>query len=93
MKTKTCKKQESVPRALKGLDLLALRKLIGRLVAWDQMGHIRENSDMQLFAPGRIEKVSSRRQVTIWCDGMFGGGGDHVVAPGELFLFPKGTRL
>ena len=89
MKTKNNKHKKRFSwRSFKGFSLSTLRQKIDQWVAWDNMRLIRKKSDLKMYAPGLIKKVSSRRQVTIYVPSMIVGGAEWTVKPSELFFAP-----
>jgi hypothetical protein len=77
-------------RSFKNFSLATLRRKIGKWVTWDNMGLLRKKDKLKMWAPGLVEKVSSRRQLTIWVPSMITGlGAKHVVKPEELFYYPQ----
>jgi hypothetical protein len=72
-------------RSFKGFSLQELKKRLGKWVAWDNMGLIREHADLQMFAPAHVERIVGQEEVIIWVPSMICGGASHLVSPSELF--------
>ena len=82
------KRKKFVWRSFKTLSLSGLRRNVGKWVAWDNIGLIRKNNELKMYAPGLIKKVSNRRQITIYVPSMFFGGVNRKVKLEELFFDP-----
>jgi hypothetical protein len=78
-------KRRPFRRSFKGFNLQGLKKKLGKWVAWDNMGLIRERARLQMFAPAHIERIVSKEEIIIWVPSMICGGATHLVSPAELF--------